>query len=151
MSEIETETTPEIDPIEDIFQGECLSLSGLATLQFKLGKHSENGTLWLAISGSSGNGMVSKDWVAASQLNEIVIGETALTGKAFQAAQPGRSINFGPFAKAICMELQFIEASPSNGRVAHHIPGTTFEKVAMAYIAAHEAAPKAGRTRSKEG
>ena len=151
MSEIETETTPEVDPIEVIFQGECLSLSGLASLQFKIGKDGDGGTLLLSISGTSGNGMVCKDWVAASQLNEIVIGESALTGTAFQAAQPGRSINFGPFAKAICMELGFIEVSPSNGRVALHVPGTTFEKVAMAYIASHEAAPKAGRKKSKEG
>jgi hypothetical protein len=151
----DTATEPveiEIDPIEIIHKGECLSLSGRSTLEFAIGRHSEDGTLHLAITGNSGGGMWCKDWASASAIQDVVLGEEGLTAKSFHVLHPGKSINTGGFVLAALREIGLIRTNAENTRLHEHVPGTTFEKVAMACIAAHEAAPKAGRSKkSKEG
>ena len=147
----EPEVEAEIDPIEVIHKGLCLSLSGRSTLEFAIGRHSENDTLHLSITDNSGGGMWCKDWASASAIQDVVLGEEGLTAKSFHCLHEGRSINTGGFVLAALKELGFLRSNAENTRLHQHVPGSTFEKVALAYIAAHEAAPKAGRKKSKEG
>lgn len=152
MSEIETETPIEVDPIEVIFEGECPSLSGRSTLDFAIGRHSEDGTLHLAITGNSGGGMHCKDWAGASAIQDVVLGEGELTSKSFHVLHAGKSINTGGFILAALKDLGLIRANEENTRLHEHVPTTTFEKVAMARIGqSMEQEIKPARRKSKEG
>jgi hypothetical protein len=141
MTEIESseavEFAPEeiIDPIEVICTGTCESLSGRSDLTFVIGRHTEDGTLHLAITGNSGGGMWCKDWCSASDIQDVVLGEGDLTAKSFHQLHAGRSINTGGFILAALRELGLIGANEENTRVHEHVPGTTFEKVVSAYMA----------------
>lgn len=133
----EVEFAPEeiIDPIEVICTGTCESLSGRSDLTFAIGRHTEDGTLHLAITGNSGGGMWCKDWCSASEIQDIVLGESGLTAKSFHPLHAGRSINTGGFILAALRELGLIRANEENTRVHEHVPGTTFERVVSAYMA----------------
>ena len=135
MTEIDSNETEVIDPIEVIHTGECLSVSGRSTLDFEIGRHQEAGTLHLRIAGNNGRGMWCKDWASASAIQDIVLGEGELTAKSFHDLHPGKSINTGGFVLAALKELGLIRANDENTRVHEHVPGTTFEKVASAYMA----------------
>jgi hypothetical protein len=141
MTEIESneavEFAPEeiIDPIEVIWTGTCESLSGRSDLTFAIGRHTEDGTLHLAITGNSGGGMWCKDWCSASDIQDAVLGESGLTAKSFHPLHAGRSINTGGFILAALKELGLIRANEANTRLHEHVSGTTFEKVASAAIA----------------
>lgn len=142
MKEIESneavEFSPEhevIDPIEAIHKGECPSLSGRSTLDFAIGRHTDDGTLHLAITGNSGGGMWCKDWCSASEIQDVVLGEGELTAKSFHALHAGRSINTGGFILATLKELGLIRANEENTRLHEHVPGGTFEKVVSAHMA----------------
>ena len=146
MTEIDTETTHEIDPIEVIYTGECSSLSERSILTYAIGRHAEDGTLHLAITGNSGGGMWCKDWASASAIQDVVLGETGLTAKSFHCIHPGKSVNSGGFLAAVLKDLGLIRANAENSRLHEHVPTTTYESVAMARIqAAGEAAPKTSR------
>jgi hypothetical protein len=147
----DTEIEAEIDPIDFIYQGECLSLSGRSTLEFAIGRHSEDGTLHLAITGNSGGGMWCKEWASASAIQDAVLGEQGLTAKSFHCLHEGRSINTGGFVLAVVRELGLIRANAENTRLHEHVPGTTFEKVVMAHMAAHEASPTNPARRKAKG
>lgn len=152
MSEIETETTPEVDPIEAIYNGECQSLSGRSVLTYAIGRHTEDGTLHLAITGNSGGGMWCKDWASASAIQDVVLGADGLTAKSFHVLHPGRSINTGGFVLATLKDLGLIRANEENTRLHAHVHTTTFEQVAMARIAeTSEQVPKSPRRKGKEG
>ncbi len=133
--------TVEIDPITVIHKGECPSLSGRSTLEFIVGRHTENGTLHLAITSNSGKGMFCKDWAAASQINSIVIGEEALSGKAFQPLHPGKSVNTFSFLLSAIRTIGLVTNAENSTRLHAHVPGLTFEKAVAAYMARNEVAP----------
>lgn len=148
----ESEMAIEVDPIEVIHQGECLSLSGRSTLTYAIGRHAEDGTLQLAITGNSGGGMWCRDWCSASAIQDVVLGEAGLTSKSFHVLHQGKSINTGGFIVAALKDLGLIRANEENTRLHEHVPMTTFEKVAMARIAQSlEQEAKPGRRKSKEG
>ena len=134
-----------IEPIEVIHKGECPSVSGRSTLTFAIGRHIEDGNLHLAITGNSGGGMWCKDWCSASAIQDAVLGEGELTAKSFHPLHAGRSINTGGFILAALKELGLIRANEENTRLHEHVPGTTFEKVVSAHMAATKAVkPEAG-------
>jgi hypothetical protein len=85
------------DPIEVIYTGECLSLSGRSTLTFEVGQHTEDGTLHHRISSNSGSGMISKQWISASTLQDIFVGATELNSRSFQPAFGQTSVNTADF------------------------------------------------------
>ena len=159
MTDIETsEAEVEfIDPVEVIHTGECLSVSGRSTLEFEIGRHTEDSTLHLRISDNSGKGMWCKEWASASAIQDVVLGEGELTAKSFHALHPGKSINTGGFVLASLLELGLIRANEENTRVHEHVPASTFEKVVMAHMAlAKGAKPEAGgrktlKLKPKEG
>jgi hypothetical protein len=141
MTEIESndavEFAPEeiIDPIEVIHTGTSVSLSLRSDLTWAIGRHTKDGTLHLAITGNSGGGMWCKEWCSASDIQDVVLGESGLTAKSFHQLHAGRSINTGGFILAALKELGLIRANEENTRVHEHTPGSTFEKVVSAYMA----------------
>jgi hypothetical protein len=152
MSEIESEITLEVDHIESIFQGECLSLSGRSTLTYAIGRHTEDGSLHLAITGNSGGGMWCTDWASASAIQDVVLGVSGLTAKSFHVLHTGRSINTGGFIQAAVRDIGLIRVNSENSRLHEHTPTTTFEQVAMARIAeASGQVVKPPRRKPKEG
>jgi hypothetical protein len=147
MTDIETsEAEVEfIDPVEVIHKGECLSVSGRSTLEFEIGRHTEDSTLHLRISDNSGKGMWCTEWASANAIQKVVLGEGELTAQSFHDLHPGKSINTGGFVLAALRELGLIRTNEANTRVHEHVPATTFEKVVMAYMAqAKGAKPEAG-------
>jgi hypothetical protein len=152
MAEIETNGAEVelVDPIDVVHQGECLSISGRSTLDFAIGRHSEDGTLHLAITGNTGGGMWHRGWCSARAIQDIVLGEGNLVAKSFHVLHEGRSINTGGFVLAALKELGLIRTNAENTRIHEHHPGTTFEKVASAYIASHPTPPPK-RRKAKEG
>jgi hypothetical protein len=154
MSEIqvEVETETEVDHIESIYHGDCQSLSGRSVLTYALGRHTVDGSLHLSITGNSGGGMWSKEPVAGSRIQDVVLGESGLTAKSFHVLHAGRSINTGGFILAALKDLGLIRANIENTRLHEHIPTTTFEQVVMARIgAASGQVVKPPRRKAKEG
>lgn len=125
----------DVEAIEVIHKGECASLSGRSVLDFAIGRHNEDGTLHLAITGNSGGGMWCKDYCSASAIQDVVLGEGNLTAKSFHQIHAGRSINTGGFIASALRELGLIRANKENTRLHEHVPGTTFEKVVSVAIA----------------
>ncbi len=156
-SAADTEVAVEIDPIDAIHRGDCPSLSGRSTLGFAIGRHKDQGTLHLAIIDNSGGGMWCKDWASASDIQDIVLGEQGLTAKSFHRLHEGRSINTGGFILSALKELGLVQVNGENSRLHEHAPGTTFEKVATAYMApSSDTKPdatgrKSQRIKAKEG
>ena len=149
---VEFEPEEIIDPIEVIFTGACESLSGRSDLAFSIGRHTEDGTLHLAITGNSGGGMWCRDWASASEIQSISIGAEGLTAKSFHALHPGKSVNTGGFVLAVLKELGLIRPNAENTRLHDHTPTTTFQQLVMARIAqSSESETKPGRRKSKEG
>jgi hypothetical protein len=125
------ETPSEVDPIEEQFTGDCLSISGRSTLTYAVGRHQDTGELHLRIVDNSGKGMWFNGWASASAIDAIVKGATELTAKSFHSLHPGKSINTGGFVLAVLKDLGLIRANEENTRLHEHVPATTFEKVAM--------------------
>lgn len=148
----EKEMPIEVDPIEKIYEGQCESLSARSVISFAIGRHAEDGTLHLAITGNSGGGMWCKDWASASSIQDVVLGEAGLTSKSFHQIHEGRSINTGGFILAAVKDIGLIRANEENTRLHEHVPPTTFEQVVMARIAQSlEQEAKPSRRKSKEG
>lgn len=120
------------DPIQAVFTGECSSLSGLSTLTFEIGRHTEDQTLHLRIATNSGGGMFHDGWAPASTFDEVVKRATRLTAKALRAVHPGRSVNTAGFLLAVLKHLGMARVNEENTRLHEHVPTTSFEQVAMA-------------------
>ena len=152
-NEVQTDAQADvIDPIKVIYEGECPSISGRSTLCFVVGRHAEDKTLHLAITGNSGKGMFAADWAPASAIQEVVLGAFGLTGASFHCLHEGRSCNTGPFILGVIKALGLVRANAENTRLHEHIPTTTFEQLVMAHIGeSQEPAPKPGRRKVKGG
>ena len=131
IEEIPADAPEEIDPIEDLYHGDCPSISGRSTLTFAIGRHKETNELHLRITDNSGKGMWFPGWATAKEIDGIVKGSAELTAKSFHALHPGKSINTGGFVMAVLKDLGLIRANEENTRLHEHVPATTFEKVAM--------------------
>lgn len=154
-TELEVSAAPP-DPIDDLYIGECLSVSGRSTLTYVVGKHQAHGTLHLRIAENTGKGMWWAGWASAEAIEKIVKGAHELTAKSFHALHPGKSINTGGFVLAALRDLGLIRPNELNTRHQEHVPMTTFEKAVMARMkaaeegGAAEPAPKTSRRKSKE-
>ena len=144
------EAAPEIDPIEDLYHGDCLSISGRSTLTYAIGRHKETGELHLRIVENSGKGMWFDGWAPAKDIDAIVKGQAELTAKSFHALHPGKSINTSGFSMAALVDLGLLRVNAENSRLHEHVPATTFEKVAMARMGQGMEAPaKSGKRKGK--
>jgi len=160
MSKIETNEAEinetEVDPIKIIYEGECPSISGRSTLCFVVGRHAEDKTLHLAITGNSGKGMFAADWAPASAILEVALGALGLTAASFHGLHEGRSINTGGFILAAIKEIGLVRANAENTRIHEHVPGATFEKVVMTLVSQANSAKrqaddsKTSRRKAKE-
>ncbi len=150
--ETPVEAEAKIDPIEDLYHGDCLSISGRSSLTFAIGRHPEDGGLHLRILANTGGGMFCKDWIDVRDIEAVVKGATELTSKSLQVLQPGRSINGAGFVLAVLKDLGYIRPGPDNTRIHEHVPTTTFEKVAMVRMGKTiEAAPAKPVKRKAKG
>lgn len=143
------------EPIDDLFIGECPSVSGRSTLTYVVGRHSIENTLHLRIAENTGKGMWCADWATAEGIEKIVKGAHELTAKSFHALHPGKSINTGGFVLAALRDLGLIRPNELNTRHHEHVPMTTLERVVMERMKAEEGgaaepAPKTSRSKSKE-
>ena len=135
-NEVQTDAQADvIDPIKVIYEGECPSISGRSTLCFVVGRHAEDKTLHLAITGNSGKGIFAADWAPASAIQEVVLGAFGLTGASFHCLHEGRSKNTGGFILGVIKALGLVRGNAENTRIHEHVPGATFEKVVMTLIA----------------
>lgn len=149
-ADIQADTPPEIDPIEEQFTGDCPSISGRLILTYAIGRHKDTGELHLRITDNSGKGMWFPGWTSAKDIDAIVKGATELTAKSFHSLHPGKSINTGGFVMAVLKDLGLIRANEENTRIHEHVPATTFEKVAMARMGqVMEAPAKSGKRKGK--
>lgn len=155
MADQQPETVTEVvqvDPIAEIYEGECPSISGRSTLTYAIGRHAKDATLHLRIvKNSGGGGMFCKEWAAASHIEAIVKGTPELTAKSFHVLHPGKSINTGGFVLAALKDLGLIRANEDNTRLHEQVPTATFERQALARIGSESAepAPKPGRRKGK--
>jgi len=145
------ETEPEVDPIDDLYHGDCPSISGRSTLTYAIGRHKDTGELHLRIVENSGKGMWFDGWASAKDIDAIVKGSAELTAKSFHSLHPGKSINTGGFTLAALKDLGLIRANEENTRLHEHVPATTLEKLAMVRMGKTiEAAPaKSGKRKGK--
>lgn len=140
MSEIEADEVQTdvqadvIDPIKVIYERECPSISGRSMLAYAVGRHADDKTLHLAITGNSGKGMFAADWAPASAIQEVALGAFGLTAASFHGLHEGRSINTGGFILAAIKALGLVRANAENTRIHEHVPGATFEKVVMTLV-----------------
>lgn len=116
------EDQPVIDPIEVIYLGQCPSLSGRSSLSFHIGRHSQNESLHLRISGNTGGGMYCKDWCAIEQIETVVLATSELTAHSLHVLHPGKSINTGGFILAVLRSLGYVRAQAGNTRLHEHTP-----------------------------
>jgi len=134
-------------PMDIIGQGTCPSLTGRSTLSFAIGRHTEDATLHLAITGNSGGGMWCKDWTAASAIQDIVLGEGQLRSSDFHDLHPGKSINTGGFILAVLRALGLERPSADNSRIHEHVPGATLESAVNDFLGT---VAKPSRRKAKE-
>jgi|GEM_PF-1086334 len=134
-------------PMDIIGQGTCPSLTGRSTLSFAIGRHTEDATLHLAITGNSGGGMWCKDWTPASAIQGIVLGEGQLRSTNFHDLHPGKSINTGGFILAVLRALGLVRPSADNSRIHEHVPGATLESAVNDFLGA---VAKPSRRKAKE-
>jgi len=130
--EIEAEVTgPELSPIQEIYTGECPSLSGQSTLTYAIGRHPEDQSLHLRIVANSGGGMFCDEWASGSAIDALVQSSTVLISRSMCELHAGRSINTGGFVLSVLKHLGLVRVNAENSRHHELVPGTTFEQVAL--------------------
>jgi hypothetical protein len=154
MSEIEVntigiETTEIADPIEQIFIGECSSVSERSTLTYAFGRSVEDHSLHLRIVKNSGGGMACTAWASASDIDTVVRGETELTSKAFLVLHPSKSVNTGGFLLGVVRDLGLICVNPNNSRYHSHVPGSDAQSVMLARMEQAKLQPTVRSGKSK--
>ena len=130
--EIETEVQEvELSPIQEIYTGECPSLSGQSTLTYAIGRHPEDQSLHLRIVTNSGGGMFCDEWASGSDIDALVQSHTVLISRSMCELHSGRSINTGGFVLSVVKHLGLVRVNTENSRHHEMVPGTTFEQVAL--------------------
>lgn len=130
--EIETEVPEvELSPIQEIYTGECPSLSGQSTLTYAIGRHPEDQSLHLRLSANTGGGMFSDEFASGSEIDALVQASPVLTSRSMCELHAGRSINTGGFVLAVLKHLGLVRVNAENSRHHELVPGTTFELVAL--------------------
>mgnify|MGYP001431055024 CR=1 FL=1 len=123
-----------IDPIETIYTGTCESLSGRSELTFAIGRHTENGNLFVAVTGNSGKGMFSSQFVPASEIQDVVIGNHEVTGQSLKVIYTNVSTNSNAFLLSVLRAIGLVEVNPEQTRQHRHISGMTVEKCVSALV-----------------
>ena len=130
--EIETEVPEvELSPIQEIYTGECPSLSGQSTLTYAIGRHPEDQSLHLRIVANTGGGMFCDEWASGSAIDALVQSSTVLISRSMCELHAGRSINTGGFVLSVLKHLGLVRVNAENSRHHELVPGTTFEQVAF--------------------
>lgn len=150
--EVETEVTEaELSPIQEIYTGECPSLSGQSTLTYAIGRHPEDQSLHLRIVANSGGGMFCDEWASGAEIDALVQSSTALISRSMCDLHAGRSINTGGFVLAVLKHLGLVRVNAENSRHHEMVPGTTFEQVALEAMGQAASSDKRKTLKLKKG
>lgn len=153
MTEIELAS---IEPIVELYVGNCKSVSGRSALTYVVGKDEVQNTLHLRIAGNTGKGMWCKGWASAQAVEAILSGGVDLTAKSFQKLHPGKSINTGGFVLAALLDLGLVRPGELNTRVHEQVPTASFDQVVSArlkdvgVIDGSAESPRKARRKAKE-
>ncbi len=130
--EIETEVPEvELSPIQEIYTGECPSLSGQSTLTYAIGRHPEDQSLHLRIVANTGGGMFCDEYASGADIDALVQSSPVLTSRSMCELHTGRSINTNGFVLAALKHLGLVRVNAENSRHHEMVPGTTFEQAAL--------------------
>ncbi|MDP3815785.1 hypothetical protein [Pseudomonas sp.] len=111
-------------------EGSCASLTGRSTLSYQLATLGESG-LHLRLTGNTGTGFFSKDWMPCSMIEQLIIGATELTSTSFKTIFPNKSVNTGGFVVAVLKDLGLLRVNEQNSRWHAHVADMTFERIAI--------------------
>lgn len=151
-SENHVEQEAAVDPMEVIYIGECESLSGRSIIAYAVGRNKEDGALGIRITDSSGKGMWSSDWASASDIQDIVLGNTSLVGMSLNPLWQGRSVNTCSFALSALRDLGLVEVNPEQTRHHRHVSRMTFSQAVQDRIAEAKAlSAKPSKRKANEG
>lgn len=128
----ETEIT--LPLIEEIYRGDCPSLSGRSCLTYAFGRHADQQALLFRLVANSGSGMFSGTWIGVAGIEALITHQLELTSKSFQSLYQGKSINSSGFLMAVLKDLGVIRPNVDNSRLHEHVPGQRLEEVVMARI-----------------
>lgn len=134
-------------------EGSCASLTSRSILSYQLAILCESG-LHLRLTGNTGTGFFSKDWMPCSVIEQLIIGATELTSTSFKAIFPNKSVNTGGFVMAVLKNLGLLRVNEQNSRWHAHVVDMTFERVAVEPMVGEEAqvvTSTKGKRKSKEG
>ncbi|MBJ2259633.1 hypothetical protein [Pseudomonas psychrophila] len=158
----ETDSLPDMLPITPdsliraLKDGNCPSLTGRSTLGYQLGLKDES-ELYLRLISNTGSGFFSKEWIACSEIEQLITGAAELTSTSFKTLFPNKSVNTGGFVMAVIKAQGLIQSNVLNSRWHEQAKEMTFEQVTIeAMVFAEEAEksviPKAtGKRKHKEG
>ena len=150
--EIEAKVTEtELSPIQEIYTGECPSLSGQSTLTYAIGRHPEDQSLHLRIVANSGGGMFCDEWASGSAIDALVQSSTVLISRSMCELHAGRSINTGGFVLSVLKHLGLVRVNAENSRHHELVPGTTFEQVAFEAMGQTASSDKRKTLKIKKG
>jgi hypothetical protein len=101
-------------PIQVIKEANCKTLEGSATRTYQIGKN-ESGAIQFKITGNSGGGFWSAEWVGFDQVQAAFKAwgdETPITSMALRPIFRGKSVNTPNFMLAVLSAEGLLEAMP---------------------------------------
>lgn len=129
-------------------EGSCVSLTSRSTLSYQLATLGASG-LHLRLTGNTGTGFFSKDWIPCSMIEQLIIGATELTSTSFKAIFPNKSVNTGGFVMAVLKDLGLLRVNEQNSRWHAHVADMTFERIAIEPMIEEEEAQAVTGTKGK--
>ena len=107
------------NPVQVIKEADCKSLEGSATLTYQIGTD-ESGEILLKISGNTGGGFWSAEWVAFADIQAAFEDwgtDTPITSMALRPIFRGKSVNTPSFMLAVLSAEGLLKPMPKRKRV----------------------------------
>jgi len=121
--------------------GECPSLSGSSILTYRIGRNNDNEEIYIALTGNSGGGHFSPDWVSLEQLYTVLDSQKKpITSGALHGLYQGKSSNNASFTAAILLSLGVLKVSPGNKH--YNLVQTEYKKIVKALLGSSAAKKK---------
>ena len=126
--------------------GECPSLSGKSTLSYRIGRKDKE--IYIALTGNSGGGHFSPDWVSLEQLYTVLDSQKKpITSGALHGLYQGKSSNNASFTAAILLSLGVLKVSPGNKH--YNLVQTEYKKIVKALLGSSAAKKKISKKRKE--
>ena len=120
----------------------CLSLSGRSTLTYQIGCSADR-TIHLCITGNTGAGIYSKDWIGLSQIDD-----TPITAKKLREIFKGKSVNTVSFLIAALIAEGLLKVSEGSLRSYERVP--EYQNILNSYIDADSLPKKTVKKKPEE-